>query len=148
MSLDVSLVQKEPVTRQGTGVFVREAGKTRELTQEEVAEKFPGSQPAPLYEFTTNEVFTANITHNLGLMARNAYIYEALWRPEEKGWSKAADLIKPLEKGLKKLKADPERFEKLNPENGWGSYNNLVEFVTNYLAACREYPDAEVEVDR
>ena len=32
--------------------------------------------------------------------------------------------------------------------NGWGSYEHLIEFVSNYLAACEENPEAEIEVSR
>ena len=94
------------------------------------------------------EVYTANITHNLTRMAKEAGIYEALWRPEEIGVTKASELIVLLRKGLKKLRADPERFKALNPENGWGSYSGFVPWVEKYLAACEENPDAKVEVCR
>jgi len=50
--------------------------------------------------------------------------------------------------GLHNLKIEPERYKKFNPENGWGSYDGLVKFVENYLNACYEYPDADVEVSR
>jgi hypothetical protein len=53
-----------------------------------------------------------------------------------------------LQAGLTLLKADRARFEQLNPENGWGDYDVLVRFVSNYLAACIEHPDALVEADR
>ena len=36
MSLDVSLYSKTPISKKGTGVFIRENGKTKELTIEEV----------------------------------------------------------------------------------------------------------------
>ena len=39
------------------------------------------------------EVYSANITHNLGLMAEEAGIYQPLWRPEELGIKTAAGLI-------------------------------------------------------
>jgi hypothetical protein len=60
----------------------------------------------------------------------------------------ARDLIEPLEKGLALLKSDPIRFMAFNPSNGWGSYHGLVSFTENYLNACKEYPDARVEVSR
>ena len=41
------------------------------------------------------EGYSSNITHNLGAMAREAGIYEACWRPEEIGITKAAQLIEP-----------------------------------------------------
>ncbi len=92
-------------------------------------------------------VFSANITHNLTSMANAAGIYKELWHPEDLGITTAKDLIDPLETGLCILKADPEKFVKFNPPNGWGDYEGLVSFVTKYLTACRENPDAKVETD-
>lgn len=147
MSLDVYLLAKKPIKKSGTGVFVRDNGKTRELTIEEVREKFPDAEVAP-EEYETQYVYDANITHNLFTMADKAGIYYPLWRPEEKGWTHAKQLISPLEAGLEALKADPSAFRKLNPDNGWGDYDCLVEFAEGYLEACREWPDAEIEVSR
>lgn len=92
------------------------------------------------------EVYSANITHNLGAMADAAGIYKHLWRPQELGITKAVDLIDGLTEGLAKLKADPDKFEKFNAPNGWGLYKHFVPFVEKYLAACRENPDATVTV--
>ena len=94
------------------------------------------------------EVFTANITHNLNEMAEEAGIYKALWRPEEIGITKAAQMIPVLEEGLRLLKSDPERFKKFNSPNGWGTYKHFVPWVEEILAGCKEYPDAGVQVDR
>lgn len=94
------------------------------------------------------EVFEANITHNLGKMAREAGIYMACWRPEEVGITHASQLVEPLEKGLALLKSDPERFKALNPANGWGDYEGFVKWVEKYLEACRANPDAEVDASR
>lgn len=94
------------------------------------------------------EVFSANITHNLGAMAREAGIYEALWRPEEIGVTKAEQLVEPLSAGLALLKADPPRFQAHNSPNGWGLYEHFVPFVEGYLEACKANPDAEVSVWR
>ncbi len=94
------------------------------------------------------EVFSANITHNLGPMAREAGLYEALWRPEELKIKRAVELAPLLSSGLDRLREHPEKFRALNPENGWGSYEGLVAFVENYLKAVRENPDAEVSVWR
>ena len=93
-------------------------------------------------------VFSSNITHNLGQMAAAAGIYEALWRPEEIGITKAAQLIDPLWVGLFLLKSDPARFEKFNAPNGWAMYEHFVPFVEEYLKACKANPDAEVSVSR
>jgi hypothetical protein len=81
-------------------------------------------------------------------MAGAAGIYEQLWRPDEIGITKAKELVKPLTKGLKKLKENPRKFEDLNPENGWGSYHGLVKFVEDYLEACKANPEAIVRISR
>lgn len=93
-------------------------------------------------------VYESNITHNLNSMAREAGIYMHLWRPDEIGITTAEQLIEPLTAGLALLESDPDRFKRLNPENGWGSYGALVVFVRDYLEACKENPDAKVEVSR
>jgi len=94
------------------------------------------------------EVYRSNITHNLNEMATEANIYMELWRPEEIGITKAHQLIEPLTKGLLLLKSDRARFEKFNAVNGWGTYIHFVPFVEQYLKACIEYPDADVQVGR
>jgi hypothetical protein len=97
---------------------------------------------------TSDEVHSANITHNLGKMADEAGIYKHLWRPEELGFTKANELIEGLKMGLNKLKSDSEYFKKFNPDNGWGTYEQLVNFTEDYLNACIDYPNAEISVDR
>ena len=100
------------------------------------------------YTEDSEQVYWANITHNLNKMAGEAGIYEALWRPEEIGKTKASEIVELLEKGLAALKARPEHFEKFNSPNGWGMYEHFVPFVEKYLEACKEYPDAIIEVSR
>jgi hypothetical protein len=94
------------------------------------------------------EVYHDSITHNLGKMAREAGLYEALWRPEEIGVTTAQQLAPLLRVGLEVLKGHPEKFQRLNPSNGWGTYEGLVQFVQDYLDACLENPDATVEAGR
>lgn len=81
-------------------------------------------------------------------MAEEAGLYDVCWRPDEHGFKKAADLIPVLRTGLELLKSDPPRFQKFNPENGWGSYEGFVRWVENYLEACEKDPDADVEISR
>jgi len=148
MSLDVYLLVKKPIIKKASsGIFVRENGQTKEITQEEWNGRNPDRKPATFQqeETETKEVYSANITHNLGKMAMDACIYEHLWRPNV---LKANELIEPLRQGLHNLKSEPERYKKFNPENGWGSYEVFVEFIEKYLNACYQYPDSEVMVSR
>lgn len=93
------------------------------------------------------EVWRGNITHNLTQMADLALLYVPCWRPEEVV-QRAEELIPLLAAGLAKLEADPEKFQALNPSNGWGCYGGLVSFVRSLLGACREWPGARVEASR
>jgi hypothetical protein len=151
MSLDVYLTLPGVQSRTGSAIFIREDGQNKEITRAEWDARFPGREPVIVSfddDSDSGEVYSANITHNLGKMAREAGIYEALWRPEEIGITHTAQLIAPLNEGLALLKSNPERFTRLNPENGWGTYEGLVRFVADYLAACEAYPASEVSVWR
>jgi hypothetical protein len=101
-----------------------------------------------LSEVRETTIYDRNITHNLNKMADEAGIYKHLWRPEEIEITKADQLIAPLREGLALLLSDPERFKKFDPENKWGDYDGLVDFVREYLAACEENPNASVSVSR
>lgn len=92
--------------------------------------------------------FSKNITHNLGDMAEAAGVYEACWRPEELNITQAGHLVPILKLGLHRLKKNPEKYKKLNPKNGWGTYEILVKFVEEYLDACEMNPNAYIEVSR
>ena len=123
------------------------------------------------------DLYSSNITHNLGKMADKAGIYEALWRPhllhstcteemkedfasdERDRWQReyvfedsvkmyARDIIPILDKGLKKLKAKPEYYKKFNSPNGWGMYEHFVPFVEKYLESCKEFPESRISVSR
>jgi hypothetical protein len=148
MSLDVYLhlpgsqCQVEPGR-----IFIRDDGATRAISRDEWDRRFPGREPVTMtQEEPTDLVYQANITHNLSGMADEAGLYEPLWHPEALGFTTAQQLITPLRTGLQVLQADPARFQSLNPPNGWGTYEGLVQFVAAYLAACEQYPEATVSV--
>lgn len=111
-------------------------------------EKWISYDKGKTYTKNNEKIYCANITHNLNEMATKAGIYEALWRPEEIGATKAEDIIKLLESGLEKLKADPDYFKQFNSPNGWGMYENFVPFVEKYLWVCKQHPNAVIEVSR
>lgn len=153
MSLDVSLTIDTYSKKEKTsGIFVRENGATVEITEEEYYKRFPDNgEPCKVAHDSgelTDEVFTANITHNLCGMADAAGIYKHLWRPEEIGITKAGQLIEALEKALADMKARPDYYEQFNAKNGWGKYIDFVPWIENYLNACKEYPEATIQVSR
>lgn len=93
-------------------------------------------------------VFDANITHNLTGMAEEAGIYQHLWHPEDIGITRAWQLIEPLRIGIALMKVERLRFKKHDAINGWGTYDNFVPWVEEYLAACERTPEAYVSVSR
>ena len=149
MSLDVYLSLPGTVNLQVPSIWIREDGQTKAITRTEWEMRYPDRKPVVVWDDdTTDEVYHANITHNLGMMARRAGLYGLLWRPNECGVTHARQLIEPLKIGYEVLMRDPDYFQQFNPENGWGTYEGLVRFVEEYLAACQKYPDAEVSVWR
>jgi hypothetical protein len=149
MSLDVYLEDDSAaVEPERWAIFIREDGQQKEITLEEWNKRYPGRQPVLAHVGGGGEIYTGNVTHNLGEMAEAANLYKPLWTPEEIGITKAEQLIEPLTTGLAELRADPDKYKPYNPENGWGSYDVLVLFVEDYLAACEEYPNATVRTWR
>lgn len=94
------------------------------------------------------EVFNTNITHNLNTMAKAAGLYEPMWRPDESGWSTGAQLIDQLTGGVAELLAHPGKYRRLNPSNGWGTYDGLLATASEFMSACRKYPSARVAASR
>ena len=89
-----------------------------------------------------------NVTHNLNKMAEAVGLYEVLWMPEEIGITSASQMIVPLEKSIKELKANPDKYKVYNPPNGWGNYDIFVSFCKSVLWTCQENPDAVIEAGR
>jgi len=92
-------------------------------------------------------VYENCITHNLAAMAEESSLYVPLWRPEV-FFDYAKELIVPLEKGLERLKSDPEKYRGFEPDNKWGTYEKLASFVEDYLTACQNNPGAKIGVSR
>lgn len=100
-------------------------------------------------------VHSQNITHNLGKMASEVKLsngmtlYDVLWRPDEQeGLKFARDISELLDEGWNILLSDPGKYMEFEPENHWGSYEGLCNFVYSYRNACWDTPDAVIRVCR
>ena len=89
-----------------------------------------------------------NVTHNMNNLAKAVGLYQVLWSPEEVGIKTASQMIEPLEKGIKELTANPDKYKEYNPPNGWGSYDIFVSFCRSVLSTCKDNPDAIIEVSK
>lgn len=150
MSLDFYLISKDQkVKKEGSGIFIRENGETKKITREEWNKRFPDREPVVLnHEEETNEVFYANITHNLGTMAQHLGIYECLWRPDENGYKKAHEIIYPLEQAIALMENSPDFYKQFDAKNSWGTYDQFLPWLKNLLKACEENQDADIEIWR
>lgn len=88
------------------------------------------------------EAASKNITHNLSEMWREAGVYSALYDSEGKS---AKDVLPTLEAGLKKMLAEPKRFEEYNSPNGWGLYKYAVPWLIELIAEFKKYPEGIIE---
>ncbi len=90
-------------------------------------------------------------TYNLGPMFRMALAVSGIssmqghTKPSLSGML-AADAIPVLANGLKDMRDRRAEYEKLNPPNGWGRYENAVETFEKLLEACEAHPKATVRV--
>ena len=101
-------------------------------------------------------VFSKNITHNLGNMANHvpignsATLYDIMWNLEDKfpNRTKAKQIAIPLTKELMYMSQNYDKLSEYTPENNWGSYYSLKDFVEQYLIAYCEYPNAKIKICR
>lgn len=98
-----------------------------------------------LTETLPTEVCDMNYTHNVTNMWRKAGVYDALYMSEGK---KASEVIKQLEDGIKHMTENPEEYIKMNPENGWGSYETALPWLKEFCCSCKEHPEAIIGVSK
>lgn len=84
-----------------------------------------------------------NMTYNVSGM-----FYKALGGEGLKGLRGmlAEEAIPVLTKGLVNMLEEKPEYEKLNPPNGWGSYEGAFEFLKNLKDACERHPKAKIEI--
>lgn len=92
---------------------------------------------------SNDEVYHLNVTYNLSPMLKAC---GWRWDKELLEGARAADIGEPALATLEALKADPEGLRKLNPPNGWGSYDELVEVWAEFVEAIERYPEATVRL--
>lgn len=161
MSLDLYIISKTPVLHRGTGVYIRENGETKELsTKQEVLTYFHDMNPDTIEEKTyeDNDYFHINITHNLVTMANKCKVhgtcnynfdsavvtlYDLMWHPEDNLniTTPNMDYLEDIVTCYRKLLEKPDYFKKFNPNNGWGTYEQLVKRTKEYISALTSISD-------
>ena len=86
---------------------------------------------------------SVNYTHNCNGMIRAAGFDR--W-PYELDGMHCGDFCRRLETTLGRLRADPGWFRTMNPPNGWGDYDSLVQVLSELLDSFDRFPSATVRV--
>lgn len=91
------------------------------------------------------KIYESNITYNLAPMYYKCIDKELGFRKlNELNCKKALPI---LNKAINDLIENKFEYEKLNPSNGWGSYDGLLEELKNLRNCCEENPDGIIEVN-
>ena len=92
----------------------------------------------------TIEIYDANITYNLAAMYYKA-IDEELGLEKLQGMS-CKDALPIIERAITDMIEKKEEYEKLNPINGWGTYEGLLNTFKDIKNICEENPDGIFEL--
>jgi hypothetical protein len=91
------------------------------------------------------EIFSANITHNLMPMWKKAGVLDALYKSDGE---RASDYIEALRAGVADFEKNYAEYEKLNAPNGWGLAEHALPWLKRVLAAFEQNQDATIRVSR
>jgi len=86
----------------------------------------------------------ADPTYNLAPLWREAFDDERGIRMLNGAVASSATHV--LRLGIERMLAQPERYRKLEPANGWGDYEGAVDVLQRLLTKCQAYPKATVVI--
>jgi len=89
-------------------------------------------------------VFRNNYTSNAYKMFRLAFRSKEHFKAFDN--KSAKECLMEIDSALKIMKANPYRFKKYNPENGYGDYEGAYHFLFNFGVACLRYPKAKIGI--
>lgn len=89
-----------------------------------------------------------SIGGGLWRMAEQGGFYGYVWRPEEMGVTKASQMAVHLRRAIAWMESHRGDAPMFSGMGGPGSHAELLQSLREYLAACEEFPDADIEVSR
>ena len=51
-----------------------------------------------------------------------------------------------VNRGVYKMKRNPDEYISMNPKNGWGDYESALRFLEKFLELCHEHPKATIRM--
>jgi len=92
---------------------------------------------------TSDELTWWNYTSNCASMWRKAGANLAEFHGKT-----ASECAPALAAAIEAMKSDPATYRAMNPSNGWGDYDSLLEELKKLLRDFEEHPEAIVRVSR
>ncbi len=90
------------------------------------------------------EIYESNVTYNLSKM-----YYKCI--DKEKGFKKLDGMnckkaLPIINNAIQDMLNNADEYRKLNPENGWGSYEGLLKTLQDMRNCCESNPDGTINV--
>lgn len=90
------------------------------------------------------EIYESNVTYNLAKM-----YYKCI--DKEKGFKKldgmnCKEALPIVENAIRDMLVNADEYRKLNPKNGWGSYEGLLETLQGIRKCCQKNFDGKISV--
>lgn len=83
-----------------------------------------------------------NYTHNTNPMIRIKF---PGWSYEGLSGMSAKTLIEKLQPVVEDMNSRKKFYDDMNPDNGWGSRESLIQVLNELIAWCKRFPSAIVE---
>lgn len=90
------------------------------------------------------EIYEGNVTYNLADMYYKCIDKEEGFRKLDGMNCKQALLI--INNAIQDMLNNSDEYRKLNPKNGWGSYEGLLKVLQDLRACCENNPDGKINV--
>lgn len=91
-----------------------------------------------------HEVYSANYTSNCSAMWKLADpVGVGIKRLHNQNAKVAASILRQM---INKMMESPATFKKLSPSNGWGDFDNQLQFLHDLMNKCREHHLCTVKV--
>lgn len=73
---------------------------------------------------------------------------KALGMPLKRLDSMTAEFAIPyLAIGIKNMTDNPQEYEEMNPDNGWGDYDGALNYLVELLEGCKKFPNSRICMD-
>lgn len=84
-----------------------------------------------------------NYTSNIGKMYCDAFNVQD-WKFINGKVCK--DALPYVKNACKNMRRSPDRYKKMEPSNGWGTYEGALEYLEHLQKGCEENPDCTVRI--